>query len=93
MVLPLSGKERRCQGLTGKYKCTLYQVYNVQKIQVKICMCQGNILTRLMISGILSLRPEVLKCSYEGKVFYVQVQREDVSTRSRRSFRFYVTDG
>ena len=46
-----------------------------------------------MISGFLSLRPEVLKCSYEGKVFYVQVQKEDVSTRSTRSFGFYVTDG
>lgn len=93
LVLPLSGKERRCQGLTGKYKCTWYQVYTMQKIQVKICTCEGNILTGLMISGILSLRPEVLKCSYEGKVFYVQVQREDVSTKSTRSFGFYVTDG
>ena len=65
----------------------------MQKIQLKICTCQGNILTGFMISGFLSLRPEVLKCSYEGKVFYVQVQREDVSTRSTRSFGFYVSDG
>ena len=93
LVLPLSEKERRCQGLTGKYKCTLYRVYNMQKIQLKICTCQGNILTGFMISGFLSLRPEVLKCSYEGKVFYVQVQREDVSTRSTRSFGFFVSDG
>ena len=73
----------------------LCQVYIMQKIQVKICTCQCNIRTGLMISGFLSLRPEVLKCSYEGKVFYVQVQKEDVSTRSKRSFRFYryVSDG
>ena len=35
----------------------------------------------------LFCRPEIVKCTYEGKVFYVQVQREDVSWNSKFLFR------